>query len=104
VLEVQPRFVMLSEGGVKKRVDLAPHATAGTDSAPPAAPTAQPGDLAPRPGGMVPSVPAGGGPLPQGALTPPPPPQMPAPVRTAGQPSEPPTEPPAEPTTEAPTQ
>lgn len=62
--EVYPRYVMLSEGGIPKRIELATDATAGTDLTPPGGP--QPGPPMPMPGQPMPGQPA-------------PPPQMPPP-------------------------
>ncbi|MES2152667.1 MAG: type II secretion system protein N [Pseudomonadota bacterium] len=58
VAEVHPRYVMLSEGGVLKRVELATDARAASATAAPLPPGAQPGTVQPGP-----------------------PPQMPAPTR-----------------------
>jgi general secretion pathway protein C len=69
VQEVHPRYVMLSEGGVLKRIDLATDAKAGNGLSPP--PVAAPA--------------AGGANQPPEAGNPPPPPppaQMPPPTRT----------------------
>jgi general secretion pathway protein C len=112
VSQVHPRYVMLSDGGVMKRVDLATDATAGTSlsmtgaSHPGAAagaaggggrpqtmpePAMAPGPV-PPPGQQMPEVsPVDASPQPgQGANQPPPPPpppvQMPQPVRSTGSP------------------
>jgi general secretion pathway protein C len=114
VSEVYPRYVMLSDGGVMKRVDLATDATAGTSLS--MRGPGQPG-AAPAPGGaampqtvpeppMSPGIvqqgqapevapveieqpPAAGGQSPvanQPPPPPPPPPQMPQPMRGSGSP------------------
>jgi general secretion pathway protein C len=111
VSQVHPRYVMLSDGGVMKRVDLATDATAGTSLSisgaghpgaaaaaggrpqtvpePPMAPGAvQQGQQMPE----VSPVDAGAQPG-HGANQPPPPPppiQMPEPVRSQGSPAAPP--------------
>lgn len=116
VSQVYPRYVMLSDGGVMKRVDLATDATAGTSlsmrgpgqpgGAPPAGvpgmpqtvpePQMSPGALQQQ-GQQMPEVspveveqpPAAGGRAPMAntpAPPPPPPPQLPEPVRGTGSP------------------
>lgn len=112
VKEVHPKYVMLSEGGVLKRVDLATDDKAGANLAL-AAPTANQNQYQPPPppqpqpqmqpngqmlvpsdaaGGTSVPVPASNGPmevpLPPGVPPPPPPVQMPAPTRnmSGGQP------------------
>jgi general secretion pathway protein C len=109
VSQVHPRYVMLSDGGVMKRVDLATDATAGTSlsiigpghagGATGAAGAGRPQNVPEPPmapgavqqGQPMPEVaPADAGPQPgQGANQPPPPPppvQMPEPVRAQGSP------------------
>jgi general secretion pathway protein C len=104
VKEVHPKYVMLSEGGVLKRIELATDGKAGTNLAL-AAPTAdqyqpqpQQQQLAPpqeASGASVP-VPPSNQPMevPPGMPPPPPPPvQMPAPTRNmTGQGGQPPTQ------------
>ena len=95
VKEVHPKYVMLSEGGVLKRIDLASDARAGSNQAL-AAPVATqdqyqqqlqqqqqsapeaPGASVPVPGNQPMEVPAVQPP----GMPPPPPVQMPAPTRT----------------------
>jgi len=119
VKEVHPKYVMLSEGGLLKRVDLATDDKAGANLAL-AAPTANPNQYQPPPpppptpqpqpqpnqqmlipsdaaGGTSVPVPATNGPmevpLPPGVPPPPPPVQMPAPTRNmSGQGGQPPTQ------------
>jgi general secretion pathway protein C len=112
VSQVHPRYVMLSDGGVMKRVDLATDATAGTSLSmtgaarpgatagaagagggrPQTEPAMAPGPLpVPPPGQQMPEVAPVDVPQPgQGANQPPPPPpppvQMPEPVRGSGGP------------------
>jgi general secretion pathway protein C len=113
VSEVYPRYVMLSDGGVMKRVDLATDATAGTSlsmrgpgqagAAPAAGGAAMPQGMMPEPpmspgmvqpgqaseGSPAEEPPAAGGQAPQANQPPPPPPplqQMPQPVRGNGSP------------------
>ncbi|MGZ3183228.1 MAG: type II secretion system protein N [Telluria sp.] len=82
VQEVKPRYVMLSEGGVPKRVDL-PEPKPGASVAPAAAPS-EPAVAQP-----VPAQPSAPAPAPE--VSPPPPTlQMPTPVRGVGGPVEPP--------------
>lgn len=69
--EVHPRYVMLSEGGMLKRIELATDATAGPDLAAPMA--GSPPPMAGSPGAMMPAP--GMAPAP-----PPPQTQMPEPV------------------------
>lgn len=103
VSQVHPRYVMLSDGGVMKRVELATDATAGTSlsmSGPaqpgaagtPGAPQTVP-EPAMRPGQvrhMQEVAPLDTGPQPGQAGNPPPPPpepiQMPEPVRSSNSP------------------
>jgi general secretion pathway protein C len=108
VKEVHPKYVMLSEGGVLKRVDLATDSKAGTSlalAAPianqnqpqpqPQPPPDQQNTNAPLPNQPmdVPSPPASMQTLPPGVPPPPPPVQMPAPTRTmSGQGGQPPTQ------------
>ena len=86
VKEVHPKYVMLSEGGVLKRIELATDSKAGPGGLSiggPAQPPAQPGNE--MTGGGRPSGPV----EPQQAPPPPPPqPQMPPPTRV----NQPPTE------------
>ena len=112
VTEVHPRYVMLSEGGVLKRIELATDTKAGPNMAPPIAqdggmqgqqapnmppqqqfqpqqPTPQPQPAAQQGSEPQPGLPPGPG------VPPPPPPnvQMPAPTRTVVSPGgQPPTQ------------
>ena len=104
VSEVHPRYVMLSEGGVLKRIELATDAKAGTSLSPPlpqgAMPNyqqgqnqnqpnqqpqtyqqSQPNQQVPVPGNPQPEMPQPQ-PQPQGVPPPPPSVQMPTPTRT----------------------
>jgi general secretion pathway protein C len=108
VREVHPKYVMLSEGGVLKRIDLATDAKAGTNLAM-AAPIATPQQQyqpppqqpmqVPDPNANVPVPPPQPGQpmevpvLPPGVPPPPPAVQMPAPTRNmSGQGGQPPTQ------------
>ncbi|MES2017542.1 MAG: type II secretion system protein N [Pseudomonadota bacterium] len=106
VKEVHPKYVMLSEGGVLKRIELATDSKAGPNVAL-AAPSANqqyqilpqqqspdaPGSSVPVPSNQPMEVPAQ---LPQGVPPPPPPTQLPAPMRgmngMTGQGGQPPTQ------------
>jgi general secretion pathway protein C len=100
VKEVHPKYVMLSEGGVLKRIELATDGKAGANVAL-AAPVANqyqqmpqspdaPGSNTPMQPNQPMEVPAQ---LPQGVPPPPPPTQMPAPMRgVSGQSGQPPTQ------------
>jgi general secretion pathway protein C len=75
VTEVHPRYVMLSEGGVPKRIELATDAKAGTSLSPP--PVVAPAGATPGGPGAPGTTPGAGAPPPQPA-----PVQMPPPPRT----------------------
>jgi general secretion pathway protein C len=106
VKEVHPRYVMLSEGGVLKRIDLATDAKAGNGLSPPVAlPGGSPGTASSgtassggaSPGGPPPGAvsPTPGSPGMPGTVAPPPPApaQMPPATRTVVTPgSQPPNE------------
>lgn len=88
IKEVHPRYVMLSEGGILKRIDLATDAKAGASvsfSAPPAPPDAAP-QVAPMP------PPQGGGNEMTGGNPPPPPAPTPMPPPTRSTTEQQPTE------------
>jgi general secretion pathway protein C len=108
VKEVHPKYVVLSEGGVLKRIELATDAKAGSELAAPVAQQNQPqpppqpqpemqNTSVPVPPSNqpmeVPAPPSSIQNLPQGVPPPPPPVQMPAPTRSMnGQGGQPPTQ------------
>lgn len=97
VTEVHPRYVMLTEGGVPKRIELATDAKAGASMAPPVPmadmsasnPPPMPPPSEPAP--VAPPTPIAPASLqPPGVPPPPPPMQMPAPTRGGQPPTQPP--------------
>ncbi|MBC7453419.1 MAG: hypothetical protein H7335_06885 [Massilia sp.] len=108
VREVHPKYVILSEGGIVKRIELATDAKAGTSMtlAPPTAninqppmpqpqpqqPPEQPQNSVPVPGNQPMEVPQAQQ-MPPGVPAPPPSMNMPAPTRSmSGQPGQPPSQ------------